>query len=196
LTLGPFLHVFGKWGLTVDEGIRIVVPLPYVIFHYIPLLANIRVPVRLMPIFIFFAYIVVAYCIDYFFSTKSRKFKQIFYIALGLLFIIDHYFYIGLPPPRFMSDVAYQYLREQPDKKTVLQIPSVTRDGFTYFGSPDDIEFMEGQSVHGKPSVGGYLGRISSYKKNYYVRNPFLGYIGRIMDPSVENNSGIDRYDL
>lgn len=196
LTLGPFLHIFGHWGITVDDGIRIVIPLPYIVLHYIPFLSNIRVPARFIIAFIFFAYIVVSYLIDYTLSSKSKNFRRFFYLVLFIIFIVDHYFYITSPAERFVPFKAYSYVQKQKDNATVLQIPSVVRDGFTYFGSADDIEFIEGQSIHGKPMLGGYLGRMPSYKKEYYVRNPFLGYIGRLMDPNIEMNGGIDRSDL
>jgi len=196
LTLGPFLHVFGHWALTVDDGIRIVVPLPYILLHYVPFLANIRVPARLIVAFIFFAYIVTAYLIDFFLSSKSKKFIRFFYIGLFAVFIIDHYFYITTPATRFIPYRAYEYLKEQPDNMTVFQIPSTVRDGFVYFGSPDAIEFIEGQTIHQKPMVGGYLGRVPSFKRDYYVRNPFLGYIGRLIDSNISANGGLDRSDL
>ena len=76
LTLGPFLHVFGKWGLTLDDGVRLVVPLPYIVFHSLPFISNIRVPGRLAIAFIFFSYFVAAYVMKILAENKSNKFTS------------------------------------------------------------------------------------------------------------------------
>jgi len=196
LTLGPFLHVFGKWGITVDEGIRIVFPLPYIVFHYIPFLANIRVPGRLIVGFIFFAYIVCAYLIDYFLRNKSSNFKKSFLALFLLVFFIDHYFSVNTPSRSFFPNKLYEEIKKDPSKITVMEVPSTVRDGFTYLGNPDALGFIVGQLKHGKPVLGGYFGRVPYFKVDYYKRNPFLGYTGRLMDPDLKNNGSLDKTDI
>jgi len=193
LTLGPFLHVLGKWGITVDDGIRIVAPLPYILFHYLPFMSNIRSPGRLMPAFIFFAYIVSAFIINYFIKTKSPKFKSIFYAVLVISIIIDHYVVVPNPPPHFLPKKIYEYIRSDPRNITVMEMPSVVRDGFTYFGDLGSLDYIQGQPFHGKNILGGYMGRFPHYKRDYYVRNPFLGYMGRLMDIDIKNNGSLER---
>jgi hypothetical protein len=195
LTLGPFLHVFGKWGLTVDDGIRIVVPLPYVIFHYLPFMSNIRVPGRLVIAFIFFSYVIAAYVINYFFQNY-KKHKFIIFIFILFIITIDQYFIIESSPSSFYPRKAYELIEKDNKKFSVMEIPSTVRDGFTYFGDGDNVNFMLGQQMHKKPIVGGYFGRVAQYKLNYYRRNPFWGYIGRLIDPELEINGSIDKNDL
>lgn len=197
LTLGPFLHVFGHWTLTVDEGIKIVIPLPYIILHYIPFLNNIRVPGRLIVGFIFFAYIVCAYLINYYLKNKSTRFKQAFFILLLFIFIFDQRVADNIfPPPQDYPYKIFQTIKLDKDNASVLEIPFTVRDGFTYFGNGDAIGMTVGESLHGKPVLGGYMGRISDYKKNYYRNNPLFGYLGRLIDGSLDNNPIIDKYDL
>ena len=196
LTLGPFLHVFGKWGLLLDEGIRIVVPLPYAFFHYLPFMSNIRVPGRLVIGFIFFSYIVVAYIIKLILNNRSKIFITYFFIVLSVIIVIDQYFVISSPPSRFIPNKVYSYIQEDKNKFSVLEIPSTVRDGFVYFGGLNSLEFIEGQDLHNKPVIGGYLGRIPYYKRAYYQRNPFIGYIYRLIDPAIEQNGGLDKSDL
>ncbi len=193
LTLGPFLHVLGKWGITVDDGIRIVVPLPYVLFHYLPFMSNIRSPGRLMPAFIFFAYIVSAMMIDHYIKNKSLKFRNFFYGLIILSIIIDHYVVVPNPLPNFLPKKIYEYIRQDPHDVTVMEMPSVVRDGFTYFGDLGSLNYIQGQPFHGKNILGGYMGRFPHYKRDYYVRNPFLGYMGRLMDIDIKNNGSIER---
>ncbi len=195
LTLGPFLHVFGKWGLTVDDGIRIVVPLPYILFHYLPFMNNIRVPGRLVIAFIFFSYFIAAYIISYIFKNKKKYIVLIFSLIL-LILVVDQYFVINKPSPDFYPRKAYELIKKDNNSFSTMEIPSTVRDGFVYYGDGENINFMFGQQIHKKPILGGYFGRVAQYKLNYYVRNPFWGYIGRLIDPDLENNGALDKNDL
>lgn len=197
LTLGPFLHVFGHWTFTVDDGIKIVIPLPYIILHYIPFLNNIRVPGRLIVGFIFFAYIVCAYLINYFLKNKSIRFKQVFFMLFLLIFIFDQRVTDSIfPAPQVYPYKIFQTIKSDEKKVSVLEIPFTVRDGFTYFGNGDAIGMTIGESWHGKSVIGGYMGRVSDYKKNYYQNDPFIGYIGRIIDDGLLNNPITNKEDL
>ena len=197
LTLGPFLHVFGHWGITVEEGIRIVLPLPYIVFHYVPFLQNIRAPGRLIIGFIFFAYIVVAYVIDYFLKNKSQRLRRICFVLLLILFFIDHrYINHIFPPPKFYPRRLFQEIKNDPERISVLEIPFVVRDGFTYFGDGDATAMIIGEAIHRKNVLGGYTGRIADYKKIYYRINPLFGFLGRFIDQTIEINPIIDKNDL
>ena len=197
LTLGPFLHVFGHWTLTVDEGIKIVIPLPYIILHYIPFLNNIRVPGRLIVGFIFFAYIVCAYLINHLLKSKSVHFKKIFFVILFLIFFIDQRVADNAIPDRQIYPYKiFKTIKVDKDKFSVLEVPFTVRDGFTYFGNGDAIGMTVGQLWYDKPVLGGYIGRIADYKKNYYVGDPFIGYVGRAIDPNLLNNPITNREDL
>lgn len=197
LTLGPFLHVFGHWRLTVDEGVTIVIPLPYIILHYIPFLNNIRVPGRLIVGFIFFAYIVCAYLIDYLLKNKSIRFKKTFFVLLFFIFFVDQRVTNKfLPPSEVHPYKIFQVIKSDKEKVSVLEVPFTVRDGFTYFGSGDAVGMTIGQFWHEKSIIGGYIGRIADYKKNYYRFDPFIGYIGRAIDNKLLNNPIIDKEDL
>lgn len=196
LTLGPFLHILGKWGLTVDDEVRIVIPLPFIIFHYLPFMANIRIPGRLIVAFIFFSYIICAYLFDYLLRNKGKRVKTIFFFIFITIFFLDHYFKISVPPPQFIPYNAYKAIANDPSNITVMEAPSVVRDGFTYFGNSNGLEFVEGQIIHNKPVLAGYMGRIPYFKSDYYKRNPLLGFMGRLMDDNLEQNGGVDKSDL
>jgi len=198
LTLGPFLHVFGHWTLTVDEGVKIVIPLPYIILHYIPFLNNIRVPGRLIVGFIFFAYIVSAFVITDLLKNKSNRFKVIFLSILFLIFFLDNRYFVSSKPPFQIKypNKIYSYIKNDREFSTVLEIPFTVRDGFTYFGNGDAFQMIIGEAIHGKPVLGGYTGRIADYKKNYYKDNPFFGYLGRLIDSDLLNNPSIEKSDL
>lgn len=192
LTLGPFLHIFGKWSWLN----KVSIPLPYIFFHFLPFMANIRIPGRLIVAFIFFSYIIGGYLFDYVLKTKTHIFRTILFVAFLTIFIIDHYFEINIPPPHFIPNSLYNTIAKDQSNITVMEVPSVVRDGFTYFGNNDALGFIEGQQIHKKQVLAGYLGRIPYFKTNYYQRNPFLGYMGRLMDNNLAHNGGIEKNDF
>lgn len=198
LTLGPFLHVFGHWRLTVDEGIKIVVPLPYIILHYIPLLNNVRVPGRLIVGFIFFADIVSAYVLNDLLRNQKNITRLILITILFLVFIADHRYNVSIvsAPEQTYPYKIFEEIKKDRLFSTVLEIPFTVRDGFTYFGNGDAFQMIIGEAVHGKPVLGGYTGRIANYKKDYYMKNPFFGYLGRMIDGGLQTNPIIDKNDL
>lgn len=197
LTLGPFLHVFGHWTLTLDEGVKIIIPLPYLILHYIPFLNNVRVPGRLVVGFIFFAYITSAYLINYFLVKKKSNFKIFFFIFLLAIIMIDQKVIDNVfPQIKYYPNKIFNYIKLDPKRASVLEIPFTVRDGFAYFGDNDAITMTIGESIHKKHIIGGYTGRIPDYKKNYYRLNPFFGYLGRLIDNNLKNNPVIDQADL
>lgn len=200
LTLGPFLHVFGHWTLTVDEGIKIVIPLPYIILHYIPFLNNVRVPGRIIVAFIFFGYIVAGYILNYFIFTKVKKkiTRNLLLIFLFVIFFIDQQYYVdpNAPQPQIYPNKIYNIIKTDKEKSTVLEIPFTVRDGFTYFGDGDAFQMIIGESIHGKQVLGGYTGRIADYKKAYYQNNPLTGYFGRVIDGDYIKNPGIEKINL
>lgn len=195
LTLGPFLHVLGRWGIIVEENIRIVFPLPYILFHYLPFMANIRSPGRLVAIWIFFSYIVVALLLDRWFQNRSPRFVRNILILFVCIFIIDHYFLIPSPGPNPLPLSLYERIKKDDRQVTVMELPFVVRDGFTYFGDNGALDFIAGQQYHNKPVIGGYMGRVPHFKREYYVRNPLLGYFGRLVDADIKNNGSLERSD-
>lgn len=198
LTLGPFLHVLGRWGLAVEGGNRIAVPLPYFIMHYVPFLANIRAPGRLIVGFIFFAYIVVAYMLSYFLRNKSLFVKYLFFIVIFIIFIIDHRYPDNITPEvTHYPYTLYKTIGQDVQDVSVLDIPFAVRDGFTYFGDINGFTTLAvGQPYHQKYSLGGYFGRVSRFKIRYYQDNPFLGFLGRVIDPDLVKSPRTDLSDL
>lgn len=197
-TFGPFLHILGNWWLGIDEGIRLVFPLPFIFLHYIPFLGNIRAPGRLIVGFIFFAYIVCAYLITYFLRNKSQFFKSMFFVLFLIIFIIDHRYddRLAVSMPSFYPNKLFQIIKKDPAQVSVLEIPFTVRDGFTYFGNSNAIFSFVGNFVHKKSILAGYSGRIPDYIKKYYQNNAFFGYLGRKIDSSIKTNPIIDQSDL
>ena len=190
LTMGPFLHVLGIWTLDLDQGIKLVIPLPFAVLHYLPFLSNVRVPGRFAVGLIFFGYIVVAILINELLKNKSRKVIIASFLLLLGVFIIDHrYQDHDFAAPRDVPNKIYQTIAEdKDDQSVVMRVPFGVRDGLMYFGSVNHILNNEGQEIHRKPVIGGYAGRLPTHAFTYYLNNPLLGYLGFIFDPNYETN--------
>lgn len=198
LTLGPFLHILDNWWVEVDEGIRLVLPLPFAVLHYMPFLSNIRAPGRLIVGFIFFAYIVSGFVLTAYLRNKSARFKTVAFIFLFFIFVLDQRTqnrWSGGPVP-IVPNKIFSTIARDPGPVSVLEIPFVVRDGLSYFGNYHSTALIIAQSFHKKPILGGYSGRISDYIKIYYQNNPLFGYLGRIIDPDISENRSYDKTDI
>lgn len=196
LTLGPFLHIFGRWTLNL-EGVPVVFPLPFIFLHYVPFLGNIRAPGRLIVGFIFFAYIVCAYIIEFFLKNKSNKFKIVFFFIFFVLIVIDQRpMILPLVPINQEQNKIFKIVGDDFVKSSLLEIPFSVRDGLTYFGDYSAVSLTFKEPIHKKSIIGGYAGRIPDYIKEYYHQNPFIGYLGRIIDGDISINPYMMGTDL
>lgn len=196
MTLGPFLHVAGKWTLSVAENILVVVPLPFALFHYLPFMDNIRSPGRFAMGMIFTMYIAIGIVLRNLFARRVTGVKLGVFGGLMLIFVVDHTIQYTKPEDSPIPDEIVEIVKTDNSKASVLQLPSFVRDGFIYFGAPESIDFLRYQFLYDKPVLGGYFGRVPGYKIKYYQNNPLLGYLGRISDPNVALNGGLDRTSL
>ena len=190
LTLGPFLHILGKWRINLD-GVPFVIPMPYALFHYLPFMENIRSPGRLAIGMVFFAYVAIGLLIE---KSKWRYWGVIG--LLSLIFVLDHPFKYTPAVSRHIPTRIYQTIESDREFFSIYEMPSAVRDGFKYFGNLASLDFIPGQLIHDKPIIAGYFGRVPDFKREYIASNPFFGYMGRLMDPGVENNGAIDRTEL
>jgi hypothetical protein len=180
--LGPFLKIANQYALVLDDGINVFFPLPFLILHYLPGLGTLRAPTRFSPAFTFLALIVLAYLWQWIYNKLSPKKRYIMIAVTLLIFFIDQFYVL---PPRTTFDFpirSYNYIKKDPEKVTVLEIPFTVRDGFDYIGFVHGISPMNGHFYHGKPIIGGYFARVPMSIFNYYKNLPFIGYITRIID--------------
>jgi len=180
LVLGPFLKIFNIWKFALDDAVNVIVPLPFFIFHYLPGLQMLRDPSRLLPGFVFLACFVSALLFNRFYLKSHKKF--LFIIAILMVFFLDQFYIIT---PRLVQKVPlkiYDYIKKDPEKTTVLEIPFNVRDGFQYIGFVHSRLPIYGTIIHNKPVVGGYFARIPDDVFNYYKNLPFIGYVAKITD--------------
>lgn len=185
LLLGPFLKVFKRWMFYFEE-VGVVIPLPFLLLHYIPGLNAIRAPTRFLPAFVFLAALLVALSGEYILKRYKRK----YFIFLSLLFVIfffDQFYSIPRKMLFPLSLTSYEYIKEDTDFFSVLEIPFTVRDGFNYIGFVHAINPLSGFLIHQKPIIGGYTARVHPSIFSYYKNLPFIGYIARIIDKGNYN---------
>lgn len=184
LALGPFLKIFNRWFINLD-GVAVVIPLPFLIFHYIPILSTLRAASRFTPMFIFLASIISAYTID-FILKKINSRKSLIFTGLFLVFFIDQLYVIPTKLNQEIPKKIYQSLKNK-NQGTVLEIPLTVRDGFRYLGFVHAIQPMAGQLIHGKPIIGGYIARVSDKVFEGYSKTKFISYLAKIIDKGNYN---------
>ena len=187
IMLGPFLKVINRWMIPLEEGIYLVLPLPFLAFHYIPFFNNIRAPQRFVPIFVFFAVIVAAYILNSIYSKVNKKTRLVFIYFLLTIFILDQFYTIPPKVNATLPNSIYQYVKSDKNKVSVMEIPYTVRDGIEYIGFVHAISPIKGALIHNKAVIGGYLPRINPYIFEYYRGLPFSGYIAKIIDKGNYN---------
>lgn len=185
LLFGPFLKVFNRWMFQLEE-VSVVIPLPFLLLHYIPGLSAIRAPTRFLPAFVFLAALLVAISGEYI----LKRYKKKYFLFLSLLFVIfffDQFYIIPKKAMALLPLTAYQYIKKDTDFFSVLEIPFTVRDGFDYIGFVHAINPLSGFLIHQKPVIGGYTARVHPSIFSYYKNLPFIGYIAQIIDKGNYN---------
>jgi hypothetical protein len=183
LTLGPFLKIFNRWLIDL-EGTPVVFPMPFLLLRYMPGLASLRASTRFTPLFIFSALIVSAYLLDYIYKKLKGNKRSIFIVALFSVFIMDQYITFPKKPSSYFPVKIYKQIEKTTEQGTVFEIPFTVRDGFQYIGDVHAIGIMNGQLIHKKPIIGGYLARVSNKVFDFYKNLKFIGYIAKIINKS------------
>lgn len=173
LTFGPYLQIF---------GLNLKIPLPYIIIPYIPYLQMARSPGRFIVPFIFLSSIVTAFVIQYFIERIKMRWIKIFILSsLFFIFIFDQITIIGPPTTVKIPNKIYEYLSKQ---KTgpVLEMPFLIRDSIKNFGYMNAIWAPYAQLLHNQKIFSVYAGRVPNIEFNYYLKNPLIGPLGKIIE--------------
>lgn len=199
LLLGPFLKIFNKWMINL-EGVGVVIPMPFLILHYLPGLGSLRAPTRFLPIFVFLALLVSAFVINYFYSKLKNNKRSLFVICLFFIFVFDQFTVMPTKKYFYFPLKIYNHLKTIQDKGTVLEIPFTVRDGFQYMGFVHAIGPMNGHLIHNKPIIGGYFARVPQKIFDFYKNKKFINYVSKIIDkgnydPTKELPNNVNVYD-
>jgi hypothetical protein len=161
LSLGPFLRIDGDAGdRFVTYGVRYDWPLPYFVFHYLPVVQGIRVPGRFSVMAILGLVVLAALALARLAEVRPRLALAAPAVALVLVMVEFWPTRIQMFPAKVPA--PYTAIARSPGHRAVLEIPLQWRTGFGAFGdqTADQTVFMYYATRHRKPMVGGMVARF------------------------------------
>jgi hypothetical protein len=184
LSAGPFVHV---------AGVNTFVPGPWALLRYVPIIGMARAPSRFTVLAVLGLSVLFAAALSALFrraadSNVRATYAGAFGVALALALAIEL-----LPAPRMLYSAevpaVYTLIAATTDEAgRVLELPTGMRDGTSSMGrfNPASQYF---QTAHHRPLVGGYVSRVSPWRKRETRRAPVLNAIFELSEgrmPSAE----------
>ena len=163
LALGPFVYV---------AGINTLIPMPWSVLRYVPILGLVRSPGRFAVIASLGVALMLAQALAHIGRQHPTRRRAILAVV-GMLLAIEL-----VPGPRTLYSAGvpaiYQTIARDPRPQIrVLELPVGLRDGTSSVGN-----FSAGtqyfQTTHGKAIIGGYLSRVSPRRRLDASRAPVL----------------------
>lgn len=186
LALGPVLHVNGDYLFDLD-GLTITVPLPYIIFHYLPFFNMNRVPNRFSVPLALCLGVLVGYAMNWLLAKAAKAGRwggwlrnaapaMLWFLAFS--FISLEHLSIPLPLTDARIPKVYQRIAQEPGDFTILPLPLGWRESFRTMGAElTQIQYY--QAGHGKRLVNGNASRLPDFKFAYFDR---IGLFKSIVD--------------
>lgn len=161
LAMGPFLQVYGNSGSLFELlGRRFIVPLPYMILHYVPVLNGLRIPSRFSVLVALACAVLAATALARLTASRPRLVPGLAIVVLAVV-VVDFYPNRAYAPQTSVAvPAAYRAVRDSPGDRAVLEVPIQWRDGFGQIGGPDDNTIvLKYAAFHRKPVVNGMVAR-------------------------------------
>lgn len=171
LSLGPFVHV---------AGINTTLVTPWTLLRYVPIIGQARSPSRFVVLATLGLSILTAFALRELVSTSTVRRRAV--LALSAVLAIE---LLPLPRPLFSAAVpqVYQLIAASGDEQgRVLELPTGVRDGTSSLGDFSAAsQFF--QTRHHRPLIGGYLSRVSEWRKRESRRPPILRALHQLSEP-------------
>ena len=163
LSLGPFLYV---------AGVNTYIIGPWALLRYLPIVGMARTPARFSIVAALGLSLLFGFALDSW-RGRDRRRLVIGAVAVALLIALE-----VLPAPRRLYSAqlpgVYRLIASS-DAETgnVLELPTGIRDGTSSLGDfSAATQFF--QTGHGHGLVGGYLSRVSEWRREESLRSPVL----------------------
>lgn len=163
LSLGPFIHI---------GGVNTFVIGPWALLRYVPVIGMARSPSRFaivaaMGVALLFGFALNAWLED------ARRWRATAVAMFGALVALE-----VIPGPRTLHSASvpeiYQLLAVSGDEQSrLLELPTGIRDGTSSLGD-FNASTAYFQTQHHRPLMGGYLSRVSEWRKRESMRAPML----------------------
>ncbi len=181
LSLGPYLYIDNAKSLSV-LGVSFSVPLPYQLYDRIPLLSVGRGPAR----FIIFAFVALsvlaAVGADYLLSNLKQTIRHWTAVPLAATAILGIIALEYWNPPVYLYDpprpAILKAIGDEPGEFAVLDVPWGRGNGGTWAGDYDGAWLATyNQTIHGKPTLGGFLSRSKQGDIDWVWTQPGLRFL-------------------
>lgn len=169
LSLGPFLHVNGWTGDAFERfGFEFAVPLPFYVFHRLPLLAGLRIPGRFSMVTALAVGVMAAVTLARLLRNRPPTWQWRWGVP-ALVLAITMVELLPTPRIRLQSEevpAAYKAIERSPDEGAVLEVPLFWRDGFGQVGDPHNHDLLLYYATeHGRPVVNGMIARLPTKRR-------------------------------
>ena len=180
LSMGPLLHINGKSVFDLD-GLTVTFPLPFLLFHYVPILKENRTPNRFSVLVMLSLAVLVGFAIAWAsekLKAKSTSLSIFLPFACLFLILLEH-----SAIPLSLTDARvpeiYSKIAQTPGNFSVLTFPLGWRNSFGPLGA-EDTRVQYYQSVHQKYIFPGNINRNPPFLFDYYNRIPVFNSIAQI----------------
>lgn len=176
LALGPFLHVNGWTGSAFSKfGVDYTVPLPYFLFHRIPVLSGLRIPGRFALMGALALNVAAAVTLARFARERSWRWQWAVPVVALMITLVELLPFARVPLQADEAPAAYSAIKRHPDESAVLEIPMVWRDGFGQVGDQANHDvFLYWATVHERPVVSGMVARLPRWRRAALYGFPVL----------------------
>jgi hypothetical protein len=172
ISLGPYLHAWGRNRANSSAAI-FSVPLPYTLYHAIPLLGGGRIPGYASLIVSLGLTVLAGHAVALLASRFSRPVGSAVLPALAAFLVLFESLTAPLPLFTPQVDPIYAQLAREPGQLAVLEEPLGWRDGRIGVGREDPGQLYFA-TVSQKPIISGWVDRVADSVFQYYLQQPAL----------------------
>ena len=179
LAMGPLMQIGGISTFDLD-GIKVNIPLPFILFHYLPVFQANRVPNRFSVILVLSLAMLIAHLLALLGRSVQKSNRsglrsgiaRVAFVLVPLLLLLDH-LSVPLPLSDARTPAIYQQLGNDSSDYTILQLPLGWRNSFGTLGAEDTrVEYY--QAAHHKRILAGNTSRNPPFKFDYFASLPVV----------------------
>lgn len=171
LSLGPWLHYFGK--------VYKQVPLPFVAYHFLPLIGGIQEPLRFQPLTILGLSVLAGYTLSYLLNLLKKGVLKIILTLIVVLLVSFEYLPIPIPMTELKIPSVYTQIKEDKGDFSVLDLPVGWNTGNFLFGYGPIGTLQYYQTFHQKKIFRATVARLPAQNITFYQNIPLLKYLAR-----------------
>jgi hypothetical protein len=171
MSLGPELNAF---------GLSLAVPLPFKLLQLLPFVGERREPARMIIVGALALGVLASIGV----SVVAKKYAHSFRHAgpliacMALAVICFEYWNAPVSLASYQVPAIYAQIGQEDGQFSVLDLPLGRATGNSHTGDPAGAAMSDyAQVLDGKPSIGGYLSRVTDENLKWLAEEPGLGYL-------------------